>query len=176
MFRTAVLSCEPHEAPPLRSGCCGLCCLLALWARRLCVSVVPDAVLGFLNTIRARRTHICVLEEIALVAPYFHPELREVFECSDVSQFADNTAANGAALKGYSPSEDIARLVFSFHVRLVLMQSRVWIEYVPSAANIADDPTRGEFERLHSDFNAEQIEFIMPPLEGWVADAPVVAA
>jgi len=115
------------------------------------------------------------LEEIALVAPYFHPLLREIFENCDVNHFADNTAANGAAFKGYSSSPDIARLVYSFHMRLAELKTRLWIEYVPSDANIADDPTRDQFDRLHDLFHAECIEFVLPPLSGWVPnDAPAL--
>ncbi len=93
--------------------------------------------------------------------------LRDIFSLCDVKHFADNTAANGAAVKGYSSSPDLERLVYSFHMRLAEMDTRLWIEYVPSAANIADDPTREEFDRLCRIFNAERIDFVLPPLNGW---------
>ena len=51
--------------------------------------VIPNEIMAFLNSIKARRTHICVLEEIALIAPYFHPLLQGIFEHCDVNHFAD---------------------------------------------------------------------------------------
>ncbi len=66
-----------------------------------------------------------------------------IFENCDFNHFADNTAANGAAFKGYSSSPDIARLVYSFHMRLAELKNR--FEYAD--ANITDDPTRDQFDR-----------------------------
>ena len=88
----------------------------------------------------------------------------------DVIHFADNTAANGAASKSYSSSPDLARIVHAFSVRKSELGSRVWIEYVPSEANLADGPTRpereGAFDALLQDFGAVEIEFVMPPILG----------
>ena len=58
-------------------------------------------------------------------------------------------------------------MVHAFHLRLAELSTRVWIEYVPTLANIADGPTRDEFELLHSVFHARVIEFVFPPLTGW---------
>jgi len=160
-------SCEPHADFPFGRGVVAFVVFCPSGRVFYAYMIVPNEIMAFLNGIKARRTHICVLEEIALVAPYFHPRLREIFEMCDVNHFADNTAANGAAFKGYSSSPDIARLVYSFHMRLSELQSRLWIEYVPSAANIADDPTRDRFDTLHDVFHAELIDFVMPPLTGW---------
>jgi hypothetical protein len=127
---------------------------------------VPHEVFVSLSKLHERKTYICPLEEIALVAAYFNPALTSVFEQRDVNHFADNTA-NGAAWKGYSPAVDLAMLSNSFHLQLLKLQTRVWIEWVPSAANIADDPTRDEFASLGDVFGAEQIPFVFPPLLGW---------
>lgn len=158
-------SCEPCDGRPFGQAVVAYVVFFPSGRVVYASLEVPDAVLSFLDGLKNRRTPICVLEEVALVAPYFHPELRDVFQTT--------LPPTGVALKGYSSSEDIARLVFSYHVRLVHMQTRVWVEYVPSAANIADDPTRGEFDRLTSVFHAERLEFVLPPMEGW---APAAAA
>ena len=128
---------------------------------------VPHEVFVSQAKLHERKTYICPLEEIALVAAYFNPALMSVFEHCDMNHFADNTAANGAAWKGYSPAVDLAVLSNAFHLQLLKLQTRVWIEWVPSAANIADDPTRDEFANLGDVFGAEQIPFVFPPLLGW---------
>ena len=45
-----------------------------------CWAAVPLEVMELLNSVKARRTFICIPEEIALVAAYFQPELQELFE------------------------------------------------------------------------------------------------
>ena len=67
--------------------------------------------------------------------------------------FADNTAANAAAKRGYSSSPDLALLVSSMHLRIARLGIRIWIEFVPSALNFADAPSRSDFrqlDRLHA--------------------------
>jgi hypothetical protein len=105
----------------------------------------PAKVFQPVHDLRAREKHICTLETMALIAVYINPGLQEDLRGADVNHFADNTAANGAANKGYSPAPDIARLVGAYHLRIARLGARIWIEYVPSAANIADMPSRGNF-------------------------------
>ena len=105
---------------------------------------------------------------MALIAVYINPNLQDSLRGADVNHFADNTAANGAAIKGYSPAPDIARLVGAYHLRIARLGARIWIEYVPSAANIADMPSRGNFELVES-IGAKRIPFIFLSLASWGA-------
>ena len=83
------------------------------------------------------------LDDIALISAFFSSELEPFLIGSDVLCFADNTAANGATVKGYSSAPDIARLINKFYLRLARLSStRVWIEYINSSRNLADIPTR----------------------------------
>ena len=43
---------------------------------------------------------------------------------------------------GYSCDADSARLIHVFHAAVAALSCNVWLEYVPSAANIADIPSR----------------------------------
>ena len=85
---------------------------------------------------------ICSLEEIALVAPYISEELSDCFLDADVLHFADNTAANAAATKGYSAAPDLAHPVARLHLSLARNRTRFWLEFVRSRANLADAPSR----------------------------------
>ena len=109
-------------------------------------AVVPQNVLEQLNDLRTRRSQICPLECIALEAAYFHPELEAYFKSRNVIHFADNTAANGAVINAYSSAPDLARIVYTYTLRTASLSTRVWVEYVPSAANIADGPSRPDDE------------------------------
>ena len=60
----------------------------------------------------------------------------------------DNTSAIYSAIKGYSSSRDSARLVHLFQCVLTSLNATVWLEYVPSAANPSDAPSRADFELL----------------------------
>ena len=61
---------------------------------------------------------------------------------ADVIHFIDNTSALAALTKGYSGVPDSARLVHMFHAWAAGAGANVWFEYVPSAPNSADEPSR----------------------------------
>ena len=57
--------------------------------------------------------------------------------------YIDNEAAKFALIKGSSPTRDSAWLVQEFWEREAHLETFTWFERVPSAANCADDPSRG---------------------------------
>jgi len=118
---------------------------------------------------------ICSLEEIALVSPYISESLANRFRDSDVLHFADNTAANAAAIKGYSAAPDLAHLVARLHLSLARGRTRFWLEFVRSKANIADAPSRedGDLSLLRS-LGAKRVSFTIPSLQGWNLDGAVI--
>jgi hypothetical protein len=83
-----------------------------------------------------------------------------------VLHFADNTAANAAAIKGSSSSPDLALLLSSMHLRIARLGIRIWIEFVPSALNFADAPSRSDFRQLDR-LHAIRIPFAFPSLASW---------
>ena len=60
----------------------------------------------------------------------------------DVIHWIDNTSAKAALVHGYSGLPDSARLAHIFHAWNMSLAARVWFEYVPSAANPGDEPSR----------------------------------
>ena len=50
--------------------------------------------------------------------------------------------------KGYMRDIDSARLVHVFHSLCAALQTQVWFEFVPSGANLADQPSRDDFALL----------------------------
>lgn len=154
--------------PPLRYGygCIGFFVIRADGSFVYASAVVPQAVLGRLMT---RKTFITPLETMALCGVY-HSLPDETFAYMDVNHFADNTAANGATCRGYSPLPDISMMVGSFHLKLARLSTRPWIEWVESEANIADLPSRPEdpdaISRIEAT-GATRVEFVFPQLATW---------
>jgi hypothetical protein len=60
----------------------------------------------------------------------------------DVLCFVDNTPALSACIHGYAKDTDMAAISNLLHLALAQLQCTSWFEFVNSAANIADLPTR----------------------------------
>jgi hypothetical protein len=103
---------------------------------------------------------------MAFAAPYFHPVLAPILAGRDVIHFGDNSAANAAAVKGYSAAPDMARIVSALRIQWLVLRVNVWVEYIRSKANWADDPSRGVVDRLEM-MGAEKLEFVSPPYQDW---------
>jgi hypothetical protein len=123
----------------------------------------PDVFPKALFALRAQKTFIHPLELLGILAPYVCPELAEIWRDADVIHFGDNEAANGASIKGTSGARDLSRLALILHTRLAASATRIWIEWVCSAGNIADDPSRDEIGSLLA-MGAKQIHFVFPDL------------
>ena len=70
-----------------------------------------------------------------------------------VSHYVDNQGALYCAIDGRSADPDMNRLVFLAQMRVAQLNARVWFDYVPSASNAADLPTRlddAAYRRLSS--------------------------
>ena len=60
---------------------------------------------------------------------------------------ASNTTQQLSLLiHGYASKPDMSRIVNVFHIAQFLLRSRVWLEWVPSAANLGDLPSRLEYD------------------------------
>ena len=125
--------------------------------------------LELLAKFRPREQYVGQLEVLAGVAAF--TSRPEQFRGRDVIHFIDNSGALVGLAKGYSRDVDSARLISVFHTMNAALRANVWFEYVASAANIADLPSRNDFELLRSDrFVAEPFDIVWPPVDAWVGD------
>ena len=82
--------------------------------------------------------------------------------------------------KGSARKEDSARIVDSFSKRVASLGFRPWFEYVPSAQNVADLPSRDKWSEYYSVIGADEhgllpsgkrasewIEMNVPDVSGW---------
>ena len=114
----------------------------SIW--RHCSAAVPADLIAKL---RPRKQQIGPLETLgALVCYLSRPEQ---FRNRQVIHFIDNTGALFSMAKGYTKVVDAARMVHVFHSLCAAIDAQVWFEFVPSGANLADQPSRDELELLH---------------------------
>ena len=87
--------------------------------------------------------------------------------------FCDNQGACAAIVKGYSAEIDGAKIVNAWHAFNSYLRADVFFEFVRSAANPADLPSRmgmGELWALLEDAGAERIEWedcVLPKVDAW---------
>ena len=110
-----------------------------------------------------RMQYVGQLEVLAAVVPY--SSRPEQLRGRDVIHFIDNTGALYGMANGYSGDDDSARLIHAYHCILGAVDANVWLEYVPSGANIADHPSRSDFALLR-EWGSRYFEAVLPPLGG----------
>ena len=154
--RIGVVIYDPHddEFAPLRGE------KVSLW--RHASAIVPDSLIA---KFKPRKQYIGQLEVLAAVcAPISRPDQ---YRGREVIAFIDNTGAVFGLAKGYMRDVDSARMVHSFHCVCAALNTQVWIEYIPSAANISDLPSRNEFALLH-ELGSTSFEVRWPEIgSGW---------
>ena len=118
------------------------------------------------------KTYIAQCEMVAAISAYytFHDRVRG----REVNHWIDNTISLSGLVHGYARKLDLARMVNAFHLQITGLRTHVWFEFVPSKANIADLPSRGEFALLTRMGGRPSVLSIPPaadwqsPLETWL--------
>ena len=86
-----------------------------------------------------------------------------------IIHWIDNESAVYGLAKGYSGAADSARVVNLYHTCAAQLGVTSWVEYVHTHDNIADLPSRGEFELLRSLAGSGGFrEAVVPPLRSFV--------
>ena len=98
---------------------------------------VPES---FMEGFSPRKQYIGQVELLGALVPYI--SVPHLLGGRRVIHWIDNTSAIAAMVKGYSARPDSARLVHAWHALNTDLRARVWFEYVPTDANIADAPSR----------------------------------
>ena len=125
---------------------------------------LPQAYYGFFTS--DLKTYISQAEMVAAVCLFWsRPDL---VAGRRIIHFIDNTSALSGLVNGYSSKPDIARLINLFHVATIALGCEWWGEWVPSAANLADIPTREKSASLRPPHVADGGEIELPPLD-WSA-------
>ena len=136
-------------------------------------SAEPDWAVFLSSRQEDRKTYITELELLAAIAVY--PTYPALFAGRKVNHFIDNTVALSALVHGYSGKPDLAKGVNEFYLQMLSLRASVYLDWVPSKANIADLPSRGEFRALRAELrgiagaDAPPDHLISPSLASWRA-------
>ena len=110
---------------------------------------MPDDVVATFQRARSgdfQKTYIAQLEVLAAVALYYtYPER---LRGRQINHFIDNTVALSGLVHGYARKLDLARMINAFHLQVAALGASVFYEFVPSLCNVADLPSRDDFELL----------------------------
>ena len=94
----------------------------------------------------AKATYIGQLEIAAVVCAYL--TFPDVLEGRVVHHCVDNESAKMALVSGYSGKLDSAALVCLYHEVVLGLGCNVWLSFVYSEDNWADEPSRGVYRSL----------------------------
>ena len=107
------------------------------------ISVSDGLVRGWLAGLHtAQRINECE----ALAALLAIGSFREILVDADVLIFVDSTAAEGSLCKGLSSSRCLSAIASAFWTQTALCRASVWVGRVPSKLNVADGPSRQDFD------------------------------
>ena len=100
-----------------------------------------------------------------------------------VIHFVDNTGALSNLIHGYAARPDCGRLTNAFHLTLARLRCMVWLEWVPSKANVADYPSRDDDSALLDALDGaglgtafDEVDFDLPEMASWSAPLASFAA
>ena len=163
VYTDAMFVPRPYSHPLLRIGWCVFCPV----RRRSYVShreLSPEFFDSFFSP--NRRTYISQGEAVGACAPAM--SLPALFRNRHVVQFQDNTCALSALINGYASKPDMAQISNAYHLVQFYLRSRVWLEWVPSAANIADLPSRLLYD-IYSQHQPRSVwvPTVLPPPSVW---------
>ena len=105
---------------------------------------IEPAILEWLFSIKEQ--YIAQLGMLAAMCVY--EALPQVFTDALVIHFIDNQGVLWNAAHGSSTEPGCAMMTHTTSLLQARLRARVWYEYVPSALNISDDPSRGDFAYL----------------------------
>ena len=108
---------------------------------------------------------ICQLETLAALCAQL--TFSQAVRGRRVVHYIDNTAALAAIVHGYSRHGDMAEMANMYHLAVAANNADVWHEWVPSAANIADVPTKKEHAQWHLLAGMQQVAMVFPEESMW---------
>ena len=114
----------------------------------------------------SRRNQIIAGESCGALSPiYTCPSL---FYQQDFVHFIDNLSSLAMLISGTAAAEDLGAFASLYQILATKLDSRAWLEFVESSANLADGPSRlgpqWRFSELARRLNAVVIDARMPEL------------
>ena len=134
--------------------------------------VLPPWVYNYLS----QESHTLIQQAELIAAVGVYRTLPDLLREEAAVHFVDNTGALSNLIHGYASRPACGRLVNAFHLMLADLRCKVWLEWVPSKANVADLPSRDEDEPILDAIEAagfgdgfDEVDFNLPPMASWRA-------
>jgi hypothetical protein len=141
----------------------GFVCYCEDWGFRWAGLETPQWLLDVWERTKHREQPIGQLEGIMGTSPYFSLPA-EMLQGRNVMHYVDNQGALYGLIGGRSKDPDLNRICMIAQMRTSLLACNVWYDYVPSAANIADLPTRLDAEALlRLERLGPRVPLLLPP-------------
>ena len=120
-----------------------------------------------------KKTYIGQLEALAAASVLYSVPpawLRD----RDGFMWIDNMGAKYALQKASSRQDDTGRIVHAFSSQAARLRFRPWFEYVPSAQNVADLPSRGKWAEYYAAIGSDsscELTMVLPGFSTWAEAA-----
>ena len=134
-----------------------------------------------------KKTYIGQLEALAAAAVVYSLK-EEWLQGREAYMWIDNIGAKYGLQKGSSSREDTARIINAFVLRVARVEFRPWFEYIPSAQNIADLPSRAKWAEYYEVIGADAqgrradgsaasvfVPMVLPDFATWAAPVAQLA-
>ena len=140
--------------------------------------------------VQGKKSYIGQLEALAATAVLSSMPRKRLYG-RRVLFWIDNLAAKYGLQKGYSKVDDSGRIINAFRALQSALHLRIHFEYVPSHQNLADLPSRGNFDEMFEVIylatgvrmvsqgegkNFFKYDFVLPSFESWKAPLVYLAS
>ena len=120
-----------------------------------------------------KKTYIGQLEALAATSVIYSVP-SDWLQDRDGFMWIDNMGAKYALQKASSRQDDTGRIVHAFWSQAARVRFRPWFEYVPSAQNVADLPSRGKWSEFYAAIgsgSSEELKMVLPGFSTWAEAA-----
>ena len=90
----------------------------------------------------------------------------ETLRGGDVRALIDSAAARGVLIKTYSASRHLTAIAVALWRTVGAFDVAMWLAHVPSKANLADAPSRGDFQ-LAEKLDWQRLQAKVPDCSHW---------
>ena len=126
--------------------------------------IVPKHVITLFEWLKLQSTYIYQAESLAYTAAYYtYPD---ILRHRLVHHFIDNIPARSNVIKGSSSSLISSRIVHAYHSKVLELACSPWAGFVYSEDNIADLPSRFEFDLVRR-LGGTRVDMVIPSLRAW---------
>ena len=109
-----------------------------------------------------KKKYIAAGELIMVPILQTQPFLQQAIRNQQAVWFLDNMGSWGSLIKATASTEDLAQLAMLAQVGFTALATDTYYEWVRSAANIADAPSRGKVPQVPPSVRTKEVQLLVP--------------